>query len=288
MGQAEAWAAFPRRPLRVRASGRQRAFIAFSAAMALAAWVGAAWLAVELVPPLLRDASAWETARPVAHGLLKIRCDTERSWLPLARCRATGSWTDLAGRTQPFDETIVTLFGVGDARRPELRVAISPSGSPGSPMLSVFVAELPLRSAAGLILVGGLAGLGGVVLGGAWLLLRDLRAWRALARNPWPVEARLVADRIVANPEWAHEFRFRARLLDAREIETSQRLAVVSGEHGVPPERWTYVRPVRLGGDPARLLALVDDRRARLATETLAPLVLTPEEREAVLRAAAL
>lgn len=284
MGRAAAWAAFPRRPLRVRATWRQRAFIAFSAAMALACAVGAAWFAVELVPALVRESRAWPAGRPVDAGPIEIRCSVELKLLPFAQCRAAATWTDLAGRPQRLDTSIVTLVGVDPAVPRVLR--LDPL-RPGEPMLSTFVEELPLRGVAAALLIGGLALLGAVVAGGAWLLLRDLRAYRALARNPWPVEAHVVADRIVANPEWAREIRFRARLLDGREIETAQRLAVVRGARDRPPERWTYVEPVVLEGDPARLLALVDDRRARLVTATLAPFVVEPGERDAVLRAAA-
>jgi hypothetical protein len=284
VGSAAAWAAFPRRPLHVRASARQRAFLGFSLAVALACEAGAAWFAATLLPPLLREGAAWPAGAPVAAGPIAVHCHVELRWLPLASCAARGTWTDLAGRTQPFEASIVTLVGVDRDPAPELR--LDPA-RPGLPMLSTFVAERPLRSAAAAVLVGGLAFLGAVVAVGAWLLLRDLRAHRALARNPWPVEARVVAERIVGNPEWAREIRFRARLIGGRETETVQRLAVVAGERGVPPERWTDAAPVALGGDPTRLLALVDDRRARLVLETLAPFDVEPAERDALLAAAA-
>lgn len=65
-----------------------------------------------------------------------------------------------------------------------------------------------------------------------------------------------------------------------------QRLRVLEGSHGVPPEGWRCEEPVPLGPGGTRLLALAGPGGALLVPSSFAPLVLTDAETARVAAAA--
>ena len=135
------------------------------------------------------------------------------------------------------------------------------------------------------LLCGLLVLLGGGMGAGTWVMLRQGRLWRALARQPQPVAAEVVGTRLVNNPSWAREYSFRYAL-DGTVHTGRQRLRVLKGSHGVPPEGWRYEEPIPLGPGGTRLLALAGLGGALLVPSSFAPLVLTEAEKAEVAAAA--
>ena len=148
---------------------------------------------------------------------------------------------------------------------------------------SILGNERPSRWLALSVLSGGLLLLGGILGGGVWALLRQGRLWRVLARQPRPVAAELLGTRLVSNPGWAREYRFRYALNGTTRMGR-QRLRVLKGSRGVPPDRWRYEEPIPLVPNGTRLLALAG---ALLVQASYTPLVLTETEKAGITAAQA-
>lgn len=269
--------AFPRRPLAVRLGWRARLAAGGAGLIALAALVGAVWFAVLLGPGLLRDARLSHEGVAVPVTRVAGSCRVQVSWLPLAWCAFDVSHPAATGPAVTRSLSALTIVGIDSRAPPVLKVD---PNDPDAASLNWLADELPLRWLALLVLSGGLALLAAVVGAGAWTLLREVRLYRSLARAPNPVAARVSGVRLVSSPGWARELTFRYRAPDGAERTDTQRLKVLKGEHGVPPETWTYETPIPLSARGDIVLALAGERGARLVKSSFEPLVLTDEEKE--------
>ena len=281
MPEADVLAAFPRRRLAVRAGWRSTLGSLAAAAMALACVSGAAFFAWSYGRDLLQEARIWDTGRPVPALGWKWRCRTQ---LVLADCNVDVSYEASPGRTVTLPASALVMFSMDD-NPPPLQVKVDPE-HPDRFAASVLVDERPSRWMALAVLSGGLLLLGGIVGGGAWALLHQRRLWRSLALQPRPVAAEVVGTRLVSNPGWAREYSFRYEL-DGLVRTGRQRLRVLKGSHGVPPEGWRYEEPVPLDPGGTRLLALAGPDGALLVPSSFAPLVLTDAEKARVTAAQA-
>ena len=203
-------------------------------------------------------------------------CSTRVSWLPFSWCTLDVSYRDTIGNETTRPVSALTFFGFDRSASPSVK--IDPHDDQGA-TLSWFATELPLRWLALLTASGGLLLLATVIGAGAWTLLREFRLYKVLARDPHPVEARVIEARLVSSPGWARELKFSCRGTDGRERTGKQRLKVLKGEHGVAPKDWTYEEPIYLSPLGDVVLALAGEREARLIKASLHPLVLTGAEK---------
>lgn len=284
MSSVEVLNAFPRRPIAVRLGWRTALTAVGSTLVAAGALAGAVWFAALFGPGLLSDARVWRDGRPTSAAGVSGSCRTRLSWLPFAWCDLRASYRSEDGR--PLTRPVTALTLVDFDRTTPPRIKVDPNDE-GVPALSWFAEALPLRWLALLTVSGLLTFLAGVVGVGVWVLLREHRLYRALGRDPHPVEARVVGARIVANPSWAREIRFVYRAPDGSERTGTQRLSVLKGAHGVAPADWTYEEPIPLSPSGNVVLALASGRGARLVKASFAPLVLTEAERHRLEAAAA-
>lgn len=280
MPEADVLAAFPRRALAVRAGWRSTLGSFAAAAMALVCLGGAAFFAWSDGGDLLQEARIWDTGRPVPALGWRWHCRTQ---FVLAQCDVDVSYEASPGRTFTIPASVLLMLGMDDNPSP-LQVKVDPGHSDRF-AASVLVDERPSRWLALAVLSGGLVVLGGIIGGGTWALLRQLRLWRALARQPRPVAAGVVRTRLVSNPGWAREYSFRYEL-DGMVRTGRQRLRVLKGSRGVPPEGWRYEEPIPLGPGGTRLLALAGPGGALLVLSAFTPLVLTDAEKAQVAAAA--
>ena len=276
MPEADILAAFPRRPLAVRAGWRSTLGSLAAVGAVLACLGGAAYFAWSEGRALLQEARIWDTGRPVPALGWRWRCRTQ---LVLAQCDVDVSYEASPGRTVTLPASALLMLGM-DETPPPLQVKVDPE-HPDRFAASILVNERPSRWLALAVLSGGLLLLGGSIGGGAWALLRQGRLWRALARQPHPVAAEVVGTRLVSNPGWAREYSFRYAL-DGTERTGRQRLRVLKGTHGVPPEGWRYEEPIPLVPDGTRLLALAGPSGALLVHASFTPLVLTDAEKAGI------
>lgn len=281
MPEADILAAFPRRPLAVRAGWRSTLGSLAAAAGVLACLGGAAYFTWSEGGELLQEARIWDTGRPVPALGWRWRCRTQ---LVLSQCDVDVSYEASPGRTVTLPATALVFMGMDDAP-PPLQVKVDPQ-NPERFAASILVNERPSRWLALSMLSGGLLLLGGILGGGVWALLRQGRLWRVLARQPRPVAAELLGTRLVSNPGWAREYRFRYALNGTTRLGR-QRLRVLKGSRGVPPDRWRYEEPIPLVPNGTRLLALAGPRGALLVQASYTPLVLTETEKAAITAAQA-
>ncbi len=204
-------------------------------------------------------------------------CTVKLSLLPFSWCTLDVSYRCVAGRVATQSVTALTFVDFDRSAPPSLKVD---PGDDEAVALSWFVDALPARWVALVVASGGLAFLAAVIGGGAWALLSEFRLYRTLARDPKPVEARVVGMRLVSSPGWAREVRFSYRAADGSERTAKQRLRVLKGKRGVAPEHWTYEEPVLLSQGGDCLLALAGTRGARLVKTSFEPLVLTDAEKQ--------
>lgn len=280
MPEPDVLAAFPRRPLAVRAGWRSTLGSLAFAAMALACLGGAAYFGWSYGSDLLQEARIWDTGRPVPALGWRWRCRTQ---LVLADCNVDVSYEAAPGQSVIIPASALLMMGMDDNPAP-LQVKVDPE-HPDRFAASVLVDERPSRWLALAVLSGSLLLLGGGMGGGTWVLLRQGRLWRALARQPRPVAAEVVGTRLVNNPSWAREYSFRFAL-DGMVHTARQRLRVLKGDHNVPPEGWRYEEPIPLDPGGTRLLALAGPGGALLVPSSFAPLVLTDAEKAMVAAAA--
>ena len=280
MPEADVLAAFPRRPLEIRAGWRSTLGSLAAIGAVLACLGGAAFFAWSEGRDLLEEARIWNTGRPVPALGWRWRC---RNQLVLAQCSVDVSYEASPGRTITAPASVLVLLGLDEAP-PPLQVKVDPE-HPDRFAASILVNERPSRWLAVALLSGALLLLGGSIGGGTWVFLRQGRLWRALARQPHPVVADVVGTRLISNPSWAREYSFRYTL-DGTVRTARQRLRVLKGSHGVPPEGWRYEEPIPLGPEGTRLLALAGPRGALLVHSSFAPLVLTEAEKASIAAAA--
>ncbi len=281
MPEADILAAFPRRPLAVRAGWRSTLGGLAAAVAVLACLGGAAYFTWSEGRELLQEARVWDTGRPVPALGWRWRCRTQ---LVLSQCDVDVSYEASPGRTVTLPASALVFMGM-DETPPPLQVKVDPE-NPERFAASILVNERPSRWLALGLLSGGLLLLGGIIGGGVWTLLRQGRLWRALARQPRPVAAELLGTRLVNNPSWAREYRFRYALDGTTRIGR-QRLRVLKGSRGVPPEKWRYEEPIPLVPNGTRLLALAGLRGALLVHASYTPLVLTETEKAGITAAQA-
>ncbi len=276
MPEAEILAAFPRRPLAVHAGWRSTLGSLAAAAAVLAFVGGAAYFTWSDGRELLQEARIWDTGRPVPALGWRWRCRTQ---LVLSQCDVDVSYEARPGQTVTLPASALVFMGM-DESPPPLQVKVDPE-DPERFAASILVNERPSRWLALGLLSGGLLLLAGIIGSGVWALLRQGRLWRALARQPRPVAAELLGTRLVSNPGWAREYSFRYAL-DGTTRTGRQRLRVLKGSHGVPPDQWRYEEPIQLVPGGTRLLALAGPRGALLVHASYTPLVLTETEKAGI------
>ena len=276
MPEAEILAAFPRRPLAVHAGWRSTLGSVAAAAGVLACVGGAAYFTWSEGRELLQEARIWDTGRPVPALGWRWRCRTQ---LVLSQCDVDVSYEARPGQTVTLPASALVFMGM-DESPPPLQVKVDPE-DPERFAASILVNERPSRWLALGLLSGGLLLLAGVIGSGVWALLRQGRLWQALARQPRPVAAELIGTRLVSNPGWAREYSFRYAL-DGTTRTGRQRLRVLKGSHGVPPDQWRYEEPIQLVPGGTRLLALAGPRGALLVHASYTPLVLTETEKAGI------
>lgn len=281
MPEADILAAFPRRPLAVRAGWRSTLGNLAASAAVLACLGGAAYFTWSEGRELLQEARIWDTGRPVPALGWRWRCRTQ---LVLSQCDVDVSYEASPGRTVTLPATALVFLGM-DESPPPLQVKVDPENSERF-AASILVNERASRWLALAVLSGGLLLLGSIIGGGIWALLRQGRLWRALAGQPRPVAAELLGTRLVRSPGWAREYRFRYAL-DGMTRTTRQRLRVLKGSRGVPPQGWRYEEPILLVPNGTRLLALAGPRGALLVHANFTPLVLTDAEKAGIAAAQA-
>ena len=276
MPEAEILAAFPRRPLAVHAGWRSTLGSLAAAAAVLAFVGGAAYFTWSDGRELLQEARIWDTGRPVPALGWRWRCRTQ---LVLSQCDVDVSYEARPGQTVTLPASALVFMGM-DESPPPLQVKVDPE-DPERFAASILVNERPSRWLALGLLSGGLLLLAGIIGSGVWALLRQGRLWRALARQPRPVAAELLGTRLVSNPGWAREYSF-SYALDGTTRTGRQRLRVLKGSHGVPPDQWRYEEPIQLVPGGTRLLALAGPRGALLVHASYTPLVLTETEKAGI------
>ena len=281
MPEADILAAFPRRPLAVRAGWRSTLGNLAAVAAVLACLGGAAYFTWSEGRELLEEARIWDIGRPVPALGWRWRCRTQ---LVLSQCDVDVSYEASPGWTVTLPATALVFLGM-DETPPPLQVKVDPE-DPERFAASILVNEHPSRWLALGLLSGGLLLLGCIIGGGVWVLLRQGRRWRARARQPRPVAAELLGTRLVSNPGWAREYRFRYAL-DGTTRMGRQRLRVLKGSRGVPPDRWRYEEPIPLVPNGTRLLALAGPGGALLVQASFTPLVLTETEKAGIVAAQA-
>lgn len=267
-------AAFPRRPLSVRA--RRRGILGGVGAvlMALASGCGAAYFAAAYSRDLVEEARIWGSGRPVPALHWEWRCRTQ---LVLGSCHVQVSYAPAPGRVVTHDKEALVFIAMDDDP-PPLQVKVDPA-DPDRFATSLLVDERPSRWLALGLLSGGLLFLAALLGGGAWALLRQHWLWRALARNPRPVAAEVTGMRVVSNPVVALEVRFRYEL--GGQMRTGrQRLRLLKAERGAPQSHWVFDSPIPVAaGEGSRALALAGPGGALLVPASFEPLVLTKEEK---------
>ena len=271
--------AFPRRPIAIRASRRTTLAAAGSAFGALLALAGALWFVVLFGPGLLHDARVWREGQSAPVTDVTGSCRVQLSWLPFSWCTLDVSYRAPDGSITTRPLSALTFVDFDRSVPPSVKVDPADDQAVA---LSWFADELPLRWLALSTAAGGLALLAGVIAGGTWTWLREIRLYRVLARDPNPVEARVIETRLVSSPGWAREIRFSYPAVDGSERTVKQRLRVLKGEHGVAPSYWTYEEPVRLSEGGDILLALASARGARLVKSSFEPFVLTDAEKQRI------
>ena len=207
MAPVTALDAFPRRPIAVRAGWRTVLATAGSALVALATLAGGIWFAAVFGPSLLRDPQVWREGRPATITDMAGSCTTRLSWLPFSWCSLDVSYLGTAGQVLKRSVSALTFIDFDRSAPPSLKVDPNDENTVA---LSWFADDLPLRWSALVTAAGGLIFLAGVIGAGVWALLREFRLYRALALEPNPVAARILAVRLVSNPGWAREVSFRA------------------------------------------------------------------------------
>lgn len=272
-------AAFPRRPLAVRARPRSMLGILGAALMALLCVGGAVGLAIAYGRDLVEEARIWETGRPVPALHWEWRCRTQ---LVLGQCNVQVSYAPAPGKVVTHTAEAMVFVAMDDDP-PPAQVKVDPA-DPDRFATSLLVDERPSRWLALGLLSGGLLLLAAVIGGGAWAALRQHRLWRALARDPHPVAAEVTGMRQVNNPVVALEVRYRYAW-DGAVRSGRQRLRLLKAERGAPQERWVFDAPLQIDPGGSRALALAGPKGALLVPASFEPLVLTEDEK-ARLRAA--
>ncbi len=168
MPEADILAAFPRRPLAVRAGWRSTLGNLAGAAGVLACLGGAAYFTWSEGRELLQEARIWDTGRPVPALGWRWHCRTQ---LVLSQCDVDVSYEARPGRTVTLPATALVFMGM-DETPPPLQVKVDPE-NPERFAASILVNERPSRWLALGLLSGGLLVLAGIIGGGVWALLRQ-------------------------------------------------------------------------------------------------------------------
>jgi hypothetical protein len=131
----------------------------------------------------------------------------------------------------------------------------------------------------------GFALLAGSILWAGFAAVREYRLYRSLAENPLPVLVTITGKRLKSGANYSMEYSFTGEI-DGRTFSGKQRMKVLSGKRRVPPAQWMYEEPLRISLNTA--LALADRQgRALLVKRGLHPLVLSRDEADRILAAAA-
>lgn len=277
----DAISAFPRRPLRVRLGFKQGAALAMAAIVGAAMLAGFLFLGATFGSDLLREPQVWREGREVPIESLKGACRTKISFLPLSDCSVTLTYR-APGGTVRTKEILALVFG-GMKPRESARLKIDPE-NPDSVALSWLINRIEERwiVLVGLCLAG--LGLGALICAGLIKSLSEWRLYKAMGRSPYPILVTFLKKRHVANPNYAWEYSFRYEV-DGVTRHGRQRLRVLKGEHGVPPEKWDYEVPIMVGEETA--LALLNPKgRALLVPQSFRPFLMKKDEVQNVLSAA--
>jgi len=277
----DAISAFPRRPLRVRLGFKQGAALAMAAIVGVAMLAGFLFLGATFGSDLLREPQVWREGREVPIEALEGSCRAQMSFLPLSYCSFALTYR-APGETIRTKEVLALVFA-DMAPRESATLKIDPE-NPDSVALSWLIDCLEERwiVLVGLCLIG--LGLGASICAGLIRSLSEWRRYKAMGRSPYPILVAFLKKKHVANPNYAWEYSFRYEV-DGVTRHGRQRLRVLKGGHGVPPEKWDYEVPIMVGKETA--LALLDPKgRALLVPQSFRPFVMNKDEVQNVLCAA--
>lgn len=246
--------------------------------MVVASLAGAAFIGISQSREILQDQRIWKEGRQLAVKDVHGRCRS--NLLLAAQCSLTVSYEPSPGKSEET-EVSALVFGGLDNPLPRPVAKVDPA-DPRNLALNAMVDAAAERWIAAAELTGGLAFLSAVIAFGVWMALREARLWRILVKDPQPVAARVIASRYVKNPEYAREITFE---VDGPEglRRSKQRLGIVPANPGVYDRKSRYREPVPLDPQGTRLLALTSPKGALLVATDFRPLVLTDEEKTAIL-----
>ncbi len=241
---------------------------------------GFGYLAISYGPSLLRESEVWHKGQSVPIQSLQGQCRTGISWLPLSNCHFSLVYEGLDGAARTNDVRAFLLGGLDRQEEPQLK--IDPD-HPDSIALSWLIEAITERW---LVLVSllfiGIA-LAAVICGMMLKILSEWRLYRAMGRKPQPIEVAILGMRHVSSPGYAREYSFTYQVNGAVRQE-QQRLRVLKGLHGIPPEQWEYETPIILNRDTNTALALLGPKqRALLVPRSFSPFVLEESEKRKVL-----
>jgi len=274
-------AAFPRRAIAVRMRVRQLAMLLWVGVLSLGMTAFAAWMAAENLPDLIRDPGL--RRRGVATtGALTVRTTDHK--VLVSGNESLLVFADATGAVRHARRDML-MFGplAGAAATPVWFDPDQPERAVSQGMLD----ELVNRWLACAIVTVVSAIIAALVAGDAWRRLAEVRRRRRLARDPQPIAVTITAVRRVTSPEHGDEYTFSFPSdLAVAGRDGRQYFAVVPTRQR-DPALWRFRRPLLLDGARTTALALRCRDEAVLLDEELLGLVLSDEERAAVLAAAA-
>ncbi len=239
---------------------------------------GFAFLGVVFGWDLLREPQIWDKGQEVPIESFKGTCHTKISFLPLSHCSLNLTYRTPGGATHTTE--ILALVFAGMEPKDRARLKIDPE-NPDRVALSWLINRIAERwiVLVGLCLIG--IGLGSLGFTALMKSLSEWRHYRAMGQDPHPIAVTIMGVRQIVNPNYAREYTFRY-LTDGQEREGRQRMRVLKGIHGLPPEQWDYEIPILL--DESRALALLGPRgHALLVPRSFYPLVLADDEKQKIL-----
>jgi hypothetical protein len=283
---------FPRREIEVEMTWRERLAIGTIYLGTIVILVVIGWVIFTIAPGIVHDEKIWTEGVVTKSQNVGSRCVNHYSG-PVAGCSVEVSYLLPTGEAYK-GTTTAELFGSVNRYAPFI-VKVDPQ-DPRSFAISWFADRIMERWTILGAFVLVLAFLNISIIGRELSVVRELRLYRSLARDPSPVLVTVTGIKHVIHPSYTmsvpsygKEYAFED-MSDGRSITGKQemKLLKIKGATLLKTGRSIYEEPVVLERDRTKALALADGfGKALLVKTSFKPLKLTEDEKRRILAACA-